>query len=137
MGFEVNETSLMDVRQINQLLYVLEQVNIHNLIIGGQSSKKEDQLCDNIVYGTDIRYETRRESDGLGSITMKVPVRYNKTFSWKEVCKNRGGVMTYPLERKTIGECLHKKLINHFTVGKMADNYLNLYKNILNYNCRL
>lgn len=102
MGFEVNETSLMDVRQINQLLSVLEQVNVHNLIIGGQSSQKEKQLCDDIVYGTDIRYETRRESDGLGSITMKVPVRYNKTFSWKEVCKDRGGVFTYPLERKTI-----------------------------------
>ena len=101
MGFEVNETTLMDVRQINQLLYVLEQVNIHNLIIGGQSSQKEKQLCDNIVYGTDIRYETRRQSDGLGSITMEVPVRYNKTFSWESVCKNRGGVMTYPLERKT------------------------------------
>ena len=102
MGFEVNETTLMDVRQINQLLYVLEQVNIHNLIIGGQSSQKEKQLCDDIVYGTDIRYETRRQSDGLGSITMEVPVRYDKTFSWKNVCKNRGGVFTYPLERKTI-----------------------------------
>jgi hypothetical protein len=101
MGFEVNETSLMDVRQINQLLYVLEQVNIHNLIISGQSSKKEEQLCDDIVYGTGIRYETRRQSDGLGSITMEVPVRYNKTFSWESVCENRGGVMTYPLERKT------------------------------------
>ena len=102
MGFEVNETSLMDVRQINQLLYVLEQVNIHNLIISGQSSKKEEQLCDNIVYGEGVRYENRRQSDGLGSITMKVPVKYNKTFSWVDVCKNRGGVFTYPLERKTI-----------------------------------
>jgi hypothetical protein len=53
------------------------------------------------VYGTNIRYENRRQSDGLGSITIKVPVKYNKTFSWEKVCKNRGGVMTYPLERKT------------------------------------
>lgn len=101
MGFEVNDTTLMDVRQINQLLYILEQINIHNLIISAQSSKKETQLCDNIVYGTYVKYEKRRDLSGGAAVYVDTPVKYNKTFSWNDVCKDRGGVFTYPLERKT------------------------------------
>ena len=101
MGFEVNDTTLMDVRQINQLLYILEQINIHNLIISAQSSKKETQLCDNIVYGTYVKYEKRRDLSGGAAVYVDTPVKHNKTFSWNDVCKDRGGVFTYPLERKT------------------------------------
>ena len=100
LGFEVNDTTLMDVRQINQIFYILEIINVHNLIIAGQSSQKEEQLCDDIVYGTGVRYEKRRDNWGGAAVLVDTPVRYNKTFSWKGVCKDKGGVFTYPTERK-------------------------------------
>lgn len=93
LGFEVNDTTLMDVRQINQIFYILEIINIHNLIIAGQSSQKEEQLCDDVVFGTQIGL-VGTPVGGVASVSN------DKTFSWKYVCKNRGGVFTYPTERK-------------------------------------
>ena len=100
LGFEVNDTTLMDVRQINQIFYILEIINVHNLIIAGQSSQKEVQLCDDIVYGTGVRYVKKIDNSGGAAVTVVTPEEYDETFSWKNVCKNRGGVFTYPTERK-------------------------------------
>jgi len=94
LGFEVNDTTLMDVRQINQIFYILEIINVHNLIIAGQSSQKEEQLCDDIVYGTDVRYEKRRDYSGGAAVLVDTPVSKDKSFSWSSVCQKRGGVFT-------------------------------------------
>jgi hypothetical protein len=100
LGFEVNDTTLMDVRQINQIFYILEIINVHNLIIAGQSSQKEEQLCDDIVYGTKVEIVKKIDRSGGATVWVDTPVSKDLTFSWKNVCQNRGGVFTYPTERK-------------------------------------
>ena len=95
LGYDVTKSLLTDIRFYNMYSKIIDIIDTHNLIIGGQTKKALDQLCDNPtkkvwVSSPNVSYSVA----GAGS--PRGYYGYETIFKWKDVCKNRGGIFLYP-----------------------------------------
>jgi hypothetical protein len=88
----------------NTYKIVLDQVELHNIIIRNNTPEKLNNACSNPVYNVKT-YSVPVSAPGSGGAGAKV----NETFTWKQACSKNGGIFMYPAQSEENEDGIKRK----------------------------
>jgi len=81
----------------NTYKIVLDQIELHNIIIRNNTPEKLNNACSDPVYYVKT-YSVPVSAPGSGGGGAKI----NETFTWKQACSKNGGIFMYPSQSEEV-----------------------------------